>query len=78
MKKQILFLYSLAQFFNKIKRWGDMSGLNEEFKTRIDNLESNFIVSCNVFKQYTATFTKIFKSPTDPEQSKHHRNRKQR
>lgn len=55
-----------------------MANINEEFKQKIGHLEGNFAVSFNVFKEYVVAFTKIFKSPTDVEQTKSHRNRKQR
>lgn len=55
-----------------------MANMNDEFKQKIGHLEGNFAVSCNVFKEYVLTFTKIFKNPTDVEQTKNHRNRKQR
>lgn len=72
------FCFSLAQFFDKIKKWCDMAKMGEDFRRKIDILEGNFAVSYNVFKKYVVTFSEIFKSPTDVEQSKHHRNRKQR
>lgn len=55
-----------------------MANMNDDFKQKIDHLEGNFAVSCNVFREYVVTFTKIFKSPIDVEQTKNHRNRKQR
>lgn len=55
-----------------------MAKMGDDFRRKIDILEGNFAVSYNVFKKYIVTFSEIFKSPTDVEQSKHHRNRKQR
>lgn len=74
----ILCCYSLAQFFNKIKRWSDMSNMSEDFRKKIESLEGNFAVSCNVFKEYAKTFSQIFKNPTNLEENRHHRSRKQK
>lgn len=55
-----------------------MASMNDEFRRKIESLEGNFAVSCNVFKEYAKTFGHIFKNPTDLEQNKHHRSRKQK
>lgn len=52
--------------------------MNEDFRRKIESLEGNFAVSCNVFKEYAKTFGQIFESPTGLEQSKHYRSRKQK
>lgn len=55
-----------------------MANMSDDFRRKIESLEGNFAVSCNVFKEYAKTFAQIFKNPTDLEQSKHHRTRKQK
>ncbi|RZB39242.1 retinoblastoma-like protein 1, partial [Asbolus verrucosus] len=71
---------SLAQFFFNIRKWSDMAKLPEEFTKRIEYLEMTFAVAYNVFKEYQPLFLKIFKAPEplDLEQTKQHRNRKQK
>lgn len=58
---------SLIQFFNKAKKWADMSNLKKEFREKIDNLERNFAVSNVIFKKYQPIFVYLFKDPAqDP------------
>jgi len=58
---------SLIQFFNKAKKWADMSNLKIEFRKKIDGLERNFAVSNVIFKKYQPIFVYLFKDPAkDP------------
>ncbi len=58
---------SLIQFFNKVKKWADMSNLKTEFREKIDHLERNFAVSNVIFKKYQPIFVELFKDPAmDP------------
>ncbi|KAH0619034.1 hypothetical protein JD844_018638 [Phrynosoma platyrhinos] len=68
---------SLIQFFNKMKKWMDMSNLSQEFRERVERLERNFEVSTVIFKKFTPIFLDIFKNPYE-EQPKLQRSRKQR
>lgn len=55
-----------------------MANLQEHFKQKIYDLEGNFAVSHNTFKEFCPMFSLIFKNPTNMESTKQHRNRKQR
>ncbi|XP_023018389.1 retinoblastoma-like protein 1 isoform X2 [Leptinotarsa decemlineata] len=70
---------SFVQFFNNIRKWSEMSPLNNDLKEKIKHLEDTFGVAHNTFKEYYPLFSRIFLPPTsqDLDQSKH-RNRKQR
>ncbi|KAJ6661016.1 hypothetical protein lerEdw1_016817 [Lerista edwardsae] len=72
-----VFLFSLIQFFSKMKKWMDMSNLSQEFRERVERLERNFEVSTVIFKKFTPIFLDIFKNPYE-EQPKLQRSRKQR
>nr|XP_033819171.1 retinoblastoma-like protein 1 isoform X1 [Geotrypetes seraphini] len=68
---------SLIQFFNKMKKWMDMSNLSQEFRERVESLERNFEVSTVIFKKFVPIFMNIFQNPyEDP--PKLQRSRKQR
>ncbi|XP_076026147.1 retinoblastoma-like protein 2 isoform X2 [Genypterus blacodes] len=68
---------SLIEFFNKMKKWQDMSNLPQDFRRSTDKLERNFTVSAVIFKKYVPIFKAIFKAPSeDPPRA--HRSRKQR
>ncbi|XP_029467725.1 retinoblastoma-like protein 1 isoform X2 [Rhinatrema bivittatum] len=68
---------SLIQFFNKMKKWMDMSNLSQEFRERVESLERNFEVSTVIFKKFEPIFLDIFQNPyEDP--PKLQRSRKQR
>ncbi|KFO79469.1 Retinoblastoma-like 1, partial [Cuculus canorus] len=68
---------SLIQFFNKMKKWMDMSNLPQEFRERVERLERNFEVSTVIFKKFEPIFLDIFQNPYE-ETSKLQRSRKQR
>ncbi|KAM6298528.1 retinoblastoma-like protein 1 isoform 2-T2 [Aegotheles albertisi] len=68
---------SLIQFFNKMKKWMDMSNLPQEFRERVERLERNFEVSTVIFKKFEPIFLDIFQNPYE-ETSKPQRSRKQR
>ena len=58
---------SLIQFFNKAKKWADMSNLKSQFRDKIDSLERNFAVSNVIFKKYQPIFVYLFRDPAkDP------------
>ncbi|KAM8946067.1 retinoblastoma-like protein 1 isoform 2-T2 [Pelodytes ibericus] len=56
---------SLIQFFNKMKKWMDMSNLPEEFRNRVERLERNFEVSTVIFKKFEPIFKVIFQNPNE-------------
>ncbi|NXH22512.1 RBL1 protein, partial [Bucco capensis] len=67
---------SLIQFFNKMKKWMDMSNLPQEFRERVERLERNFEVSTVIFKKFEPIFLDIFQNPyeeTPKPQSRKHR-----
>ncbi|KAM3922755.1 retinoblastoma-like protein 1 isoform 1-T1 [Leptodactylus fuscus] len=68
---------SLIQFFNKMKKWMDMSNLPQEFRTRVERLERNFEVSTVIFKKFEPIFMDIFLNPRE-EPPRLPRSRKQR
>lgn len=70
-------LFSLIQFFSKMKKWMDMSNLPQEFRERIERLERNFEVSTVIFKKFEPIFLDIFQNPYE-EPPKLPRSRKQR
>ncbi len=68
---------ALIQFFNKAKKWADMSNLKIEFRHKIDSLEQNFAVSNVIFKKYQPIFVSLFKDPAkDPPRQKTSRKQK--
>ncbi|XP_039590831.1 retinoblastoma-like protein 1 [Polypterus senegalus] len=68
---------SLIQFFNKMKKWADMSNLSQTFRERIERLERNFEVSTVIFKKFEPIFLDMFQNPQD-EPPKIPKSRKQR
>ncbi|XP_051548338.1 retinoblastoma-like protein 2 isoform X2 [Myxocyprinus asiaticus] len=68
---------SLIEFFNKLKKWQDMTNLPREFQQSTEKLERNFTVTSVIFKKYVPIFKDIFKTPTE-ELPRTHRGRKQR
>ncbi|CAH3042018.1 unnamed protein product [Pocillopora meandrina] len=68
---------SLIQFFNKMKKWLDMSNAAGDFRKKIELLERNFHVSTVIFKKYEPIFLEIFKDPRE-ENTKTQRGRKSR
>ena len=58
-------IFSLIEFFKKIKKWADMANLPQEFRDRIDRLERNFAVSTVIFKKYRPIFMAIFRNPAE-------------
>ncbi|KAM4034559.1 LOW QUALITY PROTEIN: retinoblastoma-like protein 1 [Anomaloglossus baeobatrachus] len=67
---------SLIQFFNKMKKWMDMSNL-PNFRERVERLERNFEVSTVIFKKFEPIFMDIFQNPHE-EFPRLPRSRKQR
>lgn len=65
------------QFFNKIKRWSEMTKMSDEFNKKIENLQSKVSVAFNIFHKYFPVFKEIFNLPTDTD-NRLHRNRRQR
>uniref|UniRef100_A0A8D0G305 Retinoblastoma-like protein 1 n=1 Tax=Sphenodon punctatus TaxID=8508 RepID=A0A8D0G305_SPHPU len=68
---------SLIQFFNKMKKWMDMSNLPQEFRERVERLERNFEVSTVIFKKFEPIFLDLFQNPYE-EPLKPQRSRKLR
>ncbi|KAE8576661.1 hypothetical protein XENTR_v10004275 [Xenopus tropicalis] len=68
---------SLIQFFNKMKKWIDMSNLPQEFRERVERLERNFEVATVIFKKFEPIFREIFQNPHE-EPPRLPRSRKQR
>ena len=72
-------LCSLIQFFQKMKKWLDMTNSEEDFRKKIERLNRNFAVVSVIFKKYDNIFFTIFKSPVYlVESAKTHRSRKPR
>lgn len=57
-----------------------MANLSEKFQNKITKLKDTFGVAYSTFKEYYPIFSKIFlpPNPHDFDQSRQHRNRKQR
>ena len=72
------FLFSLIQFFQKMKKWLDMTNSEDDFRKKIDRLNRNFAVVSVIFKKFDNIFFKIFKSRDALDSMKTHRSRKQR
>ncbi|CAI9540086.1 unnamed protein product [Staurois parvus] len=68
---------SLIQFFNKMKKWMDMSTLPQEFRERVERLERNFEVSTVIFKKFEPIFMDMFQNRHE-EPPRLPRSRKQR
>ncbi|XP_028391773.1 LOW QUALITY PROTEIN: retinoblastoma-like protein 2 [Dendronephthya gigantea] len=68
---------SLIQFFQKMKKWLDMTN-SEDFRKKIERLNRNFAVVSVIFKKYDNIFFQIFKPPVPVETTKTHRSRKPR
>ncbi|CAH0550797.1 unnamed protein product [Brassicogethes aeneus] len=71
---------SFVKFFLNMNNWIEMAKLSNEFKEQISHLKSTFGVAYNTFKEFKQIFNQIFITPDPQEldQSKTHRNRKQR
>lgn len=67
----------LIHFFTKSKSWADMANMPQDFRARIEKLESNFSVSMLIFKKYQPIFADIFKDPREdtsrPPRSRRHK-----
>lgn len=70
-------IFSLIEFFNKMKKWEDMANLPSQFRERTERLERNFTVSAVIFKKYEPIFQDIFRYPQE-DQPRQQRGRKQR
>lgn len=72
---------SFGSFFLKIEEWCEMAKLSADIKNKIRDLRETFCVTCNTFKEFYPYFEKIFLIPSDPsdlDQIKTHRTRKNR
>lgn len=67
----------MIQFFNKSKKWADMTNMPAEFRNKIERLERNFAVSMVIFKKFQPIFVDLFHKPNE-EQPRQPRSRKQR
>jgi retinoblastoma-like protein 1 len=57
---------SLVDFFDKSRKWGDMTNMNQEFRSKIERLERNFAVTTVIFKKFEPIFRGIFKDFSRP------------
>lgn len=69
---------SLIQFFNKMRKWADMSNLSQDFRRRMVRLERNFEVSTVIFRKFEPIFMDMFQDPQgepprQPRSRKHRR-----
>ena len=66
---------ALPSFFDKIKKWSDMTDLNAaEFLSMVDQLERNFSVSRVIFRKFQTIFNDLFQDsiavPSEPSRSR--------
>lgn len=54
------------KFFKKIKSWIEMAHLPAEMQKKIDQIQTNFSVTCCIFQKYKPLFEDVFKCPTPP------------
>lgn len=71
-------LTSLIQFFSKMRKWADMSGLPQDFRLRTERLERNFEVSTVIFRKFQPIFRELFQVPQGAELPRQPRSRKHR
>ncbi|XP_037075315.1 retinoblastoma-like protein 2 [Pollicipes pollicipes] len=57
--------FSLLEFFDKSKKWAEMSNLPHPFQRNLDALERNFAVTTFLFNYYEPMFKKIYTDPAD-------------
>lgn len=76
-RSNLFHVFSLIEFFNKMKKWEDMANLPPQFRERTERLERNFTVSAVIFKKYEPIFQDIFRYPQE-DQPRQQRGRKQR
>ncbi|KAK0136810.1 Retinoblastoma-like protein 1 [Merluccius polli] len=69
---------SLIQFFSKMRKWADMSNLQQDFRLRMDSLERNFEVSTVIFRKFEPIFMDVFQNPQGAEPPRQPRSRKHR
>uniref|UniRef100_A0A8C4ZM67 Retinoblastoma-like 1 (p107) n=1 Tax=Gadus morhua TaxID=8049 RepID=A0A8C4ZM67_GADMO len=69
---------SLIQFFSKMRKWADMSNLQQDFRLRMDSLERNFEVSTVIFRKFEPIFMDVFQDPQGAEPPRQPRSRKHR
>ncbi|CAG7834073.1 unnamed protein product [Allacma fusca] len=67
---------SLTEFFDKSRKWGDMTNLNQEFRSKIERLERNFAVTTCIFKKFDPIFAGLFKDFSRRELEENRANRK--
>ena len=52
---------SLIEFFNKIRKWIDMAGLDQSFRNQIEVIERNFNVVSVIYKnKFEPIFQHLF------------------
>ncbi|XP_043944937.1 retinoblastoma-like protein 1 [Protopterus annectens] len=54
---------SLIKFFDKVKKWMDMSNSPQHFRERVEKLERNFEVSAVIFRKFEPIFLSLFQNP---------------
>ncbi|XP_070701649.1 retinoblastoma-like protein 1 isoform X1 [Pempheris klunzingeri] len=69
---------SLIQFFSKMRKWADMSGLPHHFRQRMQRLERNFEVSTVIFRKFEPIFMDLFQDPQGGGAPRQPRSRKHR
>ena len=66
-------LYSLIDFFKKIKRWAEMAKIDPDFQEKIDALERKFEVVSVIFQKYLKVFCDVFTKPEPAAKTTRHR-----
>lgn len=68
-----LCLYSLIDFFKKIKQWAEMAKMDPDFQEKIDALERKFEVVSVIFQKYLKVFCDVFIKPEPTAKTTRHR-----
>lgn len=55
---------SLLDFFTKMKKWADMTNLDDLMRRRLETIEKSFCVTAKIYEKYTAIFSAVFKEPS--------------
>jgi len=67
---------SLVDFFDKSRKWGDMTNMTQDFRSKIERLERNFAVTTVIFKKFEPIFSGLFKDFSRPALDESRANRK--
>lgn len=52
---------TLLDFFTKMKKWADMTNLNDLMRSRMEGIETSFCVTAQIYEKYTTIFSAVFK-----------------